>query len=115
MLTTRFEEIRINNEEFFNESYTKANDIVRSSFNLGERIPEAKIGRKIIKSLPKRIRPKVTTIKERKDLDTIKIEELVGFLQTYELKKNKSLALNNIKEESSNQIDKDILRVCLPS
>jgi hypothetical protein len=35
--------------------------------------------------LPKRFRIKVTTIEESKDLEEMKIEELVGSLQTYEL------------------------------
>jgi len=34
--------------------------------------------------LPERFRIKVTTIEETKDLESMKIEELVGFLQTYE-------------------------------
>jgi hypothetical protein len=38
---------------------------------------------KILRSLPERFRIKVTTIEERKDLDNMRIEELVGFIQTY--------------------------------
>ena len=43
------------------------------------------------------------TIEESKDLDEIKIQELIGSLQTYELglpshKSNKSLALKTINE-----------------
>jgi hypothetical protein len=40
--------------------------------------------RKILRSLPKLFRIKVTTIEESNDLDEMKIEELVGSLQTYE-------------------------------
>jgi len=52
--------------------------------------------------LPERFRIKVTTIEESKDLDTMKIEELVGSLQTYEfslplVKKAKSIALKAAK------------------
>lgn len=77
MLTTRFEEIRMANDETFDSFYAKLNDIVNTSFNLGERIPESKIVRKVLRSLPERSRPKVTTIEEIKDLDSIKVEELV--------------------------------------
>jgi hypothetical protein len=53
--------------------------------------------------LPERCRIKVTSIEESKDLDDIKIEELVGFIQTYEfsmpsVKKAKSMALKTGKE-----------------
>ncbi|XP_022843115.1 uncharacterized protein LOC111366633 [Olea europaea var. sylvestris] len=103
MLASRFEEVRMKDDETFDEFYAKLNDIVNSSFNLGERIPETKIVRKVLRSLPERFRPKVTAIEESKDLDEVKIEELVGSLQTYELtlsqhKKGKSIALKSNKE-----------------
>lgn len=43
MLTTRFEEIRMKDDESFDEFYVKLNDIVNSSFNIGEKIPESNI------------------------------------------------------------------------
>ena len=52
-LTTSFEEIRMDDDESFDEFYAKLKDIVNSAFNLGEQIPEPKIVRKIIRSLPK--------------------------------------------------------------
>lgn len=85
MLASRFEEVRMKDDETFDEFYAKLNDIVNSSFNLGERIPESKIVRKVLRSRPERFRPKVAAIEESKDLDEVKIEELVGSLQTYEL------------------------------
>ena len=66
----------------FDEFYVKLNDIVNSAFNLGETIPEPKIVRKVLKSLPERFYAKITTIKESKDIDKIPLTELVGNLQT---------------------------------
>ncbi|XP_022854061.1 uncharacterized protein LOC111375463 [Olea europaea var. sylvestris] len=85
MRVSMFEEIRMKDDESCDEFYAKLNDIVNSSFNLGEKIFESKIVRKVLRSLPERFRPKVTMIEESMDLDMIKIEELVGSLQTYEL------------------------------
>ncbi|XP_022891807.1 girdin-like [Olea europaea var. sylvestris] len=115
MLTSKFEEIRMKDDKSFDEFYAKLNDIVNSSFNLGEKILESKIVRKILRSLPERFRPKVTSIEESKDLDTVNIEELVGSLQIYELtisqpKKNKSIALNTVGEEESESSDIETLR-----
>ncbi|XP_022866044.1 uncharacterized protein LOC111385848 [Olea europaea var. sylvestris] len=115
MLTSRFEEIRMKDDKSFDEFYAKLNDIVNSSFDLGERIPEPKIVRKVLRSLPEKFRPKVTAIEESKDLDTIKIEELVGSLQTYELtisqpRKNKSITLNTVREGESKSSDMETLR-----
>ena len=38
-----------------------------------------------MRAQPEWFRSKVTTIEKSKDLDTVKIEELVGSFQTYEL------------------------------
>jgi hypothetical protein len=84
-LTTKFDEIEMKEDETFDEFYTQLNDIVNSNFNLGEKVTENRIVRKVMRFLPERFIPKVTAIKETKDLDTIKIEELVGSFQTYEL------------------------------
>ena len=44
-LTTRFKEIKMEEDESFDEFYVKLKDIVNSAFNLGETIPEPKIVR----------------------------------------------------------------------
>ena len=50
-LTTSFEEIRMDDDETFDEFYAKLKDIVNFAFNLGEKILEPKIMRKILRSL----------------------------------------------------------------
>ena len=82
-LTTSFEEIKMEEDESFDEFYAKLKDIVKSAFNLGETIPKPKIVRKVLKSLPKRFHAKITTIVESKDINQIPLTELVGNLQTY--------------------------------
>ena len=84
-LTTSFEEIKMEEDESFDEFYAKFKDIVNSTFNLGETIPKPKIVRKVLRSLPERFHAKITTIEESKDIDKIPLTELVGNLQTYEL------------------------------
>ena len=111
-----FEEIKMEEDESFDEFYAKLKDIVNSAFNLGETIPEPKIVRKVLKSLPKRFHAKITAIEESKDIDKIPLTELVGNLQTYELgftrirksSKGKSKALkakNSNTDESSDDED----------
>ena len=68
-LTTSFEEIKIDEDESFNEFYAKLKSIVNSAFNLGKTIPEPKIVRKVLRSLPKRFHAKITAIEESKDID----------------------------------------------
>jgi hypothetical protein len=97
MLISRFEEIKMLENETFGEFYTRINDLINLMVSLGKKVSNAKLIKKILRSLPKRFRIKMTSIEESKDLDSMKIEELVGSLQTYEyslppVKKAKGMA-----------------------
>ena len=117
-LTISFEEIKMEEDESFDEFYAKLKDIVNSAFNLGETIPKPKIVRKVLRSLPERFHAKITAIEESKDIDKIHLTELVGNLQTYELgltrigksSKGKSMALkaksSDMDESSDNEDSK---------
>ena len=112
-LTTRFESIRMSDDECFDEFYAKLNDIVNSVYNLGEIHDQSKIVRKILRSLTEYFRPKVTTITESKDVDSIFVDELVGSLQSYELdlpktSKSKSMALKSVDDVDVNGFDDEL-------
>ena len=115
-LTTSFKEIKMEEDESFDEFYAKLKDIVNLTFNLGETIHKPKIVKKVLRSLLERFHAKITVIKESKDIDQIPLIELLGNLQTYELGltrirksgKGKSMELkakSNDMDESSD--DKD--------
>ena len=100
-------------DESFDEFYVKLKDIVNSAFSLGETIPEPKIVRKMLRSLPERVHAKITIIEESKDIDKIPLTELVGNLHTYELGlsrigktgKSKSMALKAKSSETNESSD----------
>ena len=79
-LTSSFKEIKMEEDESFDEFYAKLKDIVNSAFNLGETILEPKIVKKVLRSLPERFHAKITAIEESKDIDQILLTELVGNL-----------------------------------
>ena len=79
-LTSKFESIRMSDDESFDEFYSKLDDIVNFAYNLGEIYDQTKIVRKIFRSLTEDFKPKVTAITESKDVDSIPIDELVGSL-----------------------------------
>ena len=117
MLTTRFEKLRIGEDESFESFYNKLNEVIIGKFNLGEKMEDSKVVRKILRSLPESFRAKVTAIEESKDLDEIKVQELIGSLQTYELllpnqRKSKSLSLKTINEriEAHDSLDEDVVK-----
>ena len=107
-------------DESFDSFYSKLNEVVVSKFNLGEKTEDSKIVRKIFQSFLESFCTKVTAIEESRDLDDIKVQELIGSLQTYELslpiqRKSKSLTLKTINErlevhDSSDDdvVDKDV-------
>ena len=117
-LTTSFEEIKMKEDESFDEFYAKLKDIVNLAFNLRESILKPKIVRKVLRSLLERFHAKITAIEESKDIDKIPLTELVGNLQTYVLgltrieklskSKSKSMALkvkSSDTDESSDDED----------
>jgi len=80
--------------------------------SLEKTVSDVKLIRKILRSLPERFRINVTTIEESKDLESMKIEELVGSLQTYEyslppVKKAKTIALKASKKKARVSFEKD--------
>ena len=113
-LTTSFEEIKIEEDESFNEFYAKLKDIVKLAFNLGKTILKLKIVRKVLRSLLERFHAKITAIEESKDIDKIPLTELVGNLQTYELgltrigksNKGKSMTLK-AKSSDTDELSED--------
>lgn len=85
--------------------------------SLGEDILESKVVRKELRSLQKCFRPKVTTIEESKGLKTMKLNELINLLQTFEAAnkeptKKKGIALK-VEEpsESNKNLDDDLALV----
>ena len=77
--------IRMQDDQTFFAFCSKLGVIVNSSFNLRETIPKTKLVKKILRSLLERFRLKVTTIEESKDIDSMRVNELVGSLWTYEM------------------------------
>ena len=110
MLTTQFENLKMNEEETIVEFHMRVYDMANSSFALVEKMLEEKLVRKILRSLPKRFATKVTAIEEAQDIGNMQVNELIGSLQTYELtlkeksdKKHKSIAFVSNTEESVDQ------------
>ncbi|XP_057443220.1 uncharacterized protein LOC130735138 [Lotus japonicus] len=112
LLTTQFENLKMKEEETISGFHMRERDIANASFALGEPMLDEKLVRKILRSLPNKFDVKVTAIDEPQDISIIKVDELIGSLQTFEMslndgpeKKNKSIAfVSNMNEDQS---DKD--------
>ncbi len=87
--------------------------------NLGDKVYESKIIEKNLRTLPERFHLKVTAIEIVKHLDKLKVKELVGALETYEMtflinsssaksySKATSMVLKTTKEEDTNSSSSD--------
>ncbi|XP_070007049.1 uncharacterized protein [Nicotiana sylvestris] len=87
MLTTEYELFRMKDDESIQDMHTRFTFIINKLHSPGETIPRNKVVRKILSILPSLWESKVNAIVESKDLQELTIEELVGNLKTYEMKR----------------------------
>jgi arginine repressor len=111
MLISKFKEIKMLEEETFREVYSKISDLRNSMVSLRKSISDVKLIQKILRSFPECFRIKVTTIEESKDLEEMKIEELVGSFQTYEyslppVRKAKTNAFKHLRRKLKSHLTK---------
>ncbi|CAM8966303.1 unnamed protein product [Rhodiola kirilowii] len=85
MLTSRFEELKMQEDESIKDFNARVCHLVNEASTLGEALPEEKVVQKILRSLPKRFVMKVTAIEEANNVKTMSWKELIGNLCTYEL------------------------------
>ncbi|XP_057775493.1 uncharacterized protein LOC130994468 [Salvia miltiorrhiza] len=118
-LATKFEELRMDENEDISTFHGKLLALANESFSLGERIPEEKLVRKVMRALPERFDYKLTAIDEARDISDMKLEELIGSLRTFEMnlrpertEKKKSIAFvadSGNSKKGSTKYDSDDL------
>ncbi|XP_019244387.1 PREDICTED: uncharacterized protein LOC109224256 [Nicotiana attenuata] len=99
MLTTEYELFKMEEHELIQEMHTRFTSIINELHSLGEIIPTNKLVRKILSVLPGSWESKVNAITEAKDLQKLTIDELIGNLKTYEMKRKKDLERRETNEE----------------
>ncbi|CAK8537451.1 unnamed protein product [Lathyrus sativus] len=85
LLTTMFEKLRIGEDETITESFVRVRDMTNIFFALDEKMSEEKLARKILISLPRTFEMKVTTIEEVQYISSIKVDELIDLLLTFQM------------------------------
>ena len=107
ILTRKFENLKMKEDESVHDFYMNVMDFANSFDDLGEKMSDEKIVRKILRSPTKKFDMKVIAMEEAQDISTMRVDELIGSLQTYESsvnerieRKNKSIAfVSNAAEE----------------
>ncbi|KAK2441187.1 hypothetical protein QL285_012514 [Trifolium repens] len=103
LLIQQYELFRMKDDENIESMYSRFKILVAGLQVLKRSYTTSDHIRKILRSLPSRWRPKVTTIQEAKDLDTLGLEELISSLMSHEI------------ELSSDEPQKKLKFVALPS
>ena len=71
--------------EKISDYYARIKAITNEMMCLGENIDEARVVQKVLRSLPERFDIKVTSIGDTVDTSTMRLDELIGSLTTYEI------------------------------
>jgi hypothetical protein len=66
--------------------FLRVDETVNAIIGLGEEIEESVIVQKVLRSLPMRFNPKISTLEERSDLNSISMDELHGIFTAYEMR-----------------------------
>jgi hypothetical protein len=66
--------------------FLRFDEIVNAIIGLGEEIEEFVIVQKVLRSLPMRFNPKISSLEERSDLNSISMDELHGIFTAYEMR-----------------------------
>ena len=66
--------------------FLRVDETVNAIIELGEEIEESVIVQKVPRSLPMRFNPKISSLEERSDLNSISMDELHGIFTAYEMR-----------------------------
>ncbi|TYK08444.1 gag-pol polyprotein [Cucumis melo var. makuwa] len=108
LITLKFEALKMSEDEWVSEYNERVLEIANESLLLGEKIPDSKIMRKVLRSLSRKFDMKVTAIEEAHGITTLKLDELFGSLLTFEMtisdrekKKGKGITFKSTYEEEA--------------
>ncbi|XP_057808462.1 uncharacterized protein LOC131022938 [Salvia miltiorrhiza] len=99
MLTTKFEILRMRDDETFSAYYEKLCEISNEAVGLGEPISNERLVSKILRSLPERYNMKISSIEETVDVATLRVGDLVSKLLTFEM---------NLEQQKADHVSKSV-------
>jgi hypothetical protein len=114
----QFEKLNINEDEIVNKFFSRVEELVNAMKALGEKIEEASLVQKILRSLPDRFNPKVSVIEELNDLKALDFYKILGMLTAYEMRTGKdksttieaSFKANKNEESEPDEIEAKFVR-----
>ncbi|KAG9453482.1 hypothetical protein H6P81_006386 [Aristolochia fimbriata] len=114
MLTTQLQLMRMREDESILEYEGKIRDIANQSAALGDKIPQNRLVRKVLRSLSSKFKMKRVAIEEYKVIDNMTLGELIRSLKTFEMNeeaedsaekgKKESIVLQSVSNEETIQL-----------
>ena len=101
MLTSKFEDLRMKDDETISDFNLKLCDIANETFALGEKYSDTKLVRKTLRSLSKRFAYKVAVVKKAHDVSTMRLDELMGSFLTFELNQKQNKKENSLESRKT--------------
>jgi hypothetical protein len=114
----QFEQLKMKEDETVGKYFLRVEELVNAMKTLGEKIEEASLVHKILRSLPDRFNPKVSAMEELNDLKALAFDQLLGMLIAYEMRigKDKSTTreayfkIDKNEESESDEIEAKFVR-----
>ncbi|XP_075499338.1 uncharacterized protein LOC142537728 [Primulina tabacum] len=85
MLTSKFESLRMEENETIVEYDRRLREIANEAFSLGDPMSNERLVSKVLRSLPEHFNIKICAIDESKDTSTLNLEDLISSLRTFEM------------------------------
>ncbi|XP_073046261.1 uncharacterized protein [Primulina eburnea] len=111
MLTSKFESLRMEENETIMEYDRRLREIANEASSLGDSMSNERLVSKVLRSLPERFNIKICAIDESKDTSKLNLEELISSLRTFEMNlelqtrsKGKAIALQTTDDSVNNLI-----------
>ena len=82
----QFEQLKMKEDDNIASYFLRVDETINAIIGLGEEIKESIIVQKVLRSIPMRFDPKISTLEEKSDLKSTGMDELHGIFIAYEMK-----------------------------
>jgi len=82
----KFESLSMNDDEYIVKNFLRVVEVVNTIRGSDEKLDEATVVKKVIRYLPGRFNPMVSSIEEMTNLSPLTLDQLLGILTAYDMK-----------------------------
>jgi ribosome-binding factor A len=103
----QFEQLKMKEDDNIATYFLRVDETMNAIIGLGEEIEESVIFQKVLRSLPMRFNPNISTLEERSNLKSISMDELHGIFTAYEMRtKQENIDVKEAAFKESKRLNK---------